>query len=452
MSEWSISQLRARINRHESSSEEIVDDTRRRAEAADGEGARVFREQHYDAALTVARAFDRMRTEGANPWPLAGLPISIKDNIAVGGEISAAGSKVLLETAPALRDAPVVERLRRAGAAIVGRTNMSELAFTGVGFNPHFGTPANPFERAAGRIPGGSSAGAAISVTDRMAVAALGTDTGGSVRIPAALTGLVGFKPTQRRVPADGVVPLSPSLDCVGPLASSVADCALLDAIIANDDCADLTGADWRPRFWLPGAFMLEGCDSSVQRAFERALGALTRAGSAVEEINTDVFDFPQRMAARGTIATAEVWERFCPLLRARRSEFDPFIARRIERGASMSAADHVANLRERSAFIQAIDALCAPFDALIAPTVPIIAPLLSALADDGEFQRLNGLILRNPAIANLSDRPSISIPCHAPGEAPVGLMLIGHTMQDRRLLELGHFVERTLARAFGTL
>lgn len=444
--DWSFAALNAEVEAGSVTCEEILGAAKARASDPKGEGIRIFRERHYERALETARAYDLLRAHRACPFPLAGLPVSVKDNMDVHGQISAAGSKVLLEGTPAKHDAPGVARLRRAGAVIVGRTNMSELAFTGVGENPHFGTPANPFDRSTGRIPGGSSAGAAVSITDRMAVAALGTDTGGSVRIPAALTGIVGFKPTKRRVPTDGVVPLSTTLDCVGPLATTVADCALLDAIISGEDETGLGDCDFQPRLWLPSEFMLSGSDAAVQRTFERALTQITQAGATVREFQAGEFAVTQRIAARGSIATAEIWERFGPLLQQRRHDFDARVLRRIERGATMSAADYLANLRDRAEFIRRMEELTAPFDAIVAPTVPIIAPTLSVIADDEHFQAANALILRNPAVANLLDRPSISIPCHAANEAPVGLMLIGHWMQDRRLLRLANFLERVLA------
>lgn len=442
---WSIAALNGDIDRGTLSCEEIVRGARERAEDPQGEGARVFRVQNYARAGEAARAHDMLRAQGIKPSPLAGLPVSVKDNVDVAGEVSAAGSKVLLESPPANEDAPLVRRLRQAGAVVVGRTNMSELAFTGVGLNPHFGTPANPCDRATRRIPGGSSAGAAVSVTDRMAVAAIGTDTGGSVRIPAALTGLAGFKPTKRRVPTAGVVPLSTTLDCVGPLATSLADCALLDAVLSGDDSVPEPVNVFQPRLWFPGAFMMAGSDSAVQKAFERALRTLGGAGAIVGEFHTDAFDLTQCIAARGSISTAEVWERFGPVLRARRDDVDPNVFRRIERGAAMSAADYIANLADRARLIEEMDRLLSGFDAIVAPTVPIVAPALRALDDEAAFQQANGLILRNPAIANLLDRPSLTIPCHAPGEPPVGLMLIGHRMQDKRLLSLGLAVERLL-------
>jgi aspartyl-tRNA(Asn)/glutamyl-tRNA(Gln) amidotransferase subunit A len=201
-----------------------------------GEGSRTFLSVHESEALAAADQVDAQRRAGAKLPALAGIPISIKDLFDEAGVTTLGGSKVLVGTAPATRDSSVVERLKKAGTVIIGRTNLVEFAYSGLGINPHYGTPKNAFDRATGRIPGGSSSGAAISVTDGMAAGAIGTDTGGSIRIPAALNGLVGFKPTARRVPLDGVLPLSFTLDSAGPIAKSVADCALLDQVLAAED------------------------------------------------------------------------------------------------------------------------------------------------------------------------------------------------------------------------
>src|SRR5579864_3980633 len=198
-----------------------------------GEGARTFTRVYADRARAAADAQDQLRNAGYAASLLAGLPVSIKDLFDVAGEQTLAGSKALDDRPPAARDAPVVARLRAAGAVLIGRTNMTEFAFSGVGINPHFGTPGNPHDRRL--IPGGSSSGAAVSVGDGAAIVAIGSDTGGSVRIPAALCGIVGFKPTKRRIPRGGVIPLSTTLDSIGPLANSVGCCAIADAVMAGE-------------------------------------------------------------------------------------------------------------------------------------------------------------------------------------------------------------------------
>src|SRR3954451_7350834 len=227
-----ILQIAAELAAGRTSSRKLTDEALARIEDPKGEGARAFIKVFKQQAIASADASDAMRKAGLVAGPLAGIPVSIKNLCDVAGETTLAGSKALQDAPPARQDAPVVARLRAAGAVIGGSTNMSEFAFSGVGANPHYGTPGNPADRK--RVPGGSSSGAAVSVVDRMAVAALGTDTGGSVRIPAAVCGIVGFKPTARRVPTTGAFPLSFSLDSIGPLATSVADCALADAVMAG--------------------------------------------------------------------------------------------------------------------------------------------------------------------------------------------------------------------------
>src|SRR3954454_3379178 len=205
-----------------------------------GEGQRVFIHVDKDAALHAADAMDRLRKANAAPSSYAGIPVSIKDLFDIKGQVTRAGSRALEDSAPAEADAPVVARLRRAGFIVIGRTNMTEFAYSGIGINPHYGTPKSAWNRSVGHVPGGSSSGAAVSIADGMAYGALGTDTGGSCRIPAAFNGIVGFKPTQARVPLDGGVPLSFSLDSFGSLANSVACCAILDAYLANEPVTPL--------------------------------------------------------------------------------------------------------------------------------------------------------------------------------------------------------------------
>src|SRR6201990_526385 len=203
-----------------------------------GEGQRVFIHVDREAAIAAADAMDHLRKANAAPSRFAGIPVSIKDLFDIKGQVTRAGSRALEDSAPAEADAPVVARLRRAGFVVIGRTNMTEFAYSGIGINPHYGTPKSRWQRSVGHVPGGSSSGAAVSIADGMAYGALGTDTGGSCRIPAAYNGIVGYKPTQRRVPLDGGVPLSFSLDSFGPLARSVGCCAVLDAVLADQPVA----------------------------------------------------------------------------------------------------------------------------------------------------------------------------------------------------------------------
>ncbi|TFZ01158.1 amidase [Ramlibacter rhizophilus] len=404
---------------------------------------------HAQAARATADATDRLRAAGVPLPPLAGLPLSIKDLFDEAGQVTRAGSSVLASAAPAAADSTVVQRLRAAGAVIVGRTNMTEFAFSGLGLNPHYGTPRTPWDRATGRIAGGSSSGAAVSVADGAAVAAIGTDTGGSVRIPSALCGLTGFKPTARRVPMDGVLPLSPTLDSVGPLARSVACCALLDAVLA--------GEPWRPlppaslaglRLALPRTLVREGMDARVGAAFEAACGALSAAGATVVEIDVPEFAQLAHLNRAGGFIAAEAWAWHARLLETAGEAYDPRVAARIRRGASITAADYLELQQARARWIADVTSRLAEANAaaFVMPTVPIVAPPVAQLeADDEAFTRINLLMLRNPTFINFLDGCAVTLPCHRAGEAPVGLMLAAPGGQDRRLLALAAAAEAVL-------
>ena len=416
-----------------------------------GEGARVFVAVHAGPARAMADAMDALRRVNRAP-AFAGVPISLKDLFDVRGEPTRAGSAVLHDAPAAAAHAPVVARLLDAGFVPVGRTNMTEFAFSGIGINPHHGTPAGPWDRGVGHVPGGSSSGAAVSVADGMALMGLGTDTGGSTRIPAAFCGIVGYKPTARRVPIAGVLPLATSLDSVGPIARTVRDCALVDAVLAGGD-----GAPPLPgfagvaglRLAAPSNIVLDGMDAAVGAAWTRALARLEAAGARITHMAFPVLDQVAATGPRGTVAAAEAlaWHR--DLLAARADGYDPRVRVRIERGAEMNGADLAFLLSERVRLCRAMDAATAPFDALVMPTAVIAPPTIASLiGDDEAFGRTNALVLRNTAFFNYLDRCAISMPCHRTGEPPAGLMLVGETMGDARLLALAEGVEAALAGA----
>ncbi|MFJ4374401.1 amidase [Pseudomonas japonica] len=410
--------------------------------------AKVFTRRLDDQALAQARAYDRLRAQGVPLPPYAGVPISIKDLFDMAGEVTTCGSRVLADNPPAQVDADVVRRLRNAGFIPVGRTNMSEFAYSGLGLNPHYGTPENPWERADPRIPGGSSSGAAVAITDQMAIASLGTDTGGSCRIPAALCGVVGFKPTAANVSRRGVAPLSSSLDSVGPLGASVECVAILNDILCGDACKPLFATQLKGlRLALPQTLVLEGIDSRVAAAFERTLACLSDAGVHIEQIALPELGELAGINAKGGFAAAEAWAWHRELIATKRDGYDPNVVVRIEKGRLQSAADYIDLLQARADLQQRVAALSAPFDALIMPTVPTVAPRLEDMADPECFAHTNLLMLRNPSLANFLDRCAISLPCHAPGEAPVGVMLMGEHGHDRRLLSIAWAVEALLAR-----
>ena len=413
-----------------------------------GEGARAFVTVAAEAARAQADAADTLRRLGRGAGRYAGIPVSLKDLFDVAGEVSTAGSTVLADTAAAAAHAPVVARMLAAGFVPVGRTNMTEFAFSGLGINPHYGTPASPWDRGTRRIPGGSSSGAAVSVADGMAFAALGTDTGGSCRVPAALCGVVGYKPTARRVPIAGVVPLSFSLDSVGPLANSVACCAIVDALLAGEPPAlpqprPLAGV----RLAVPDRMVTDGMDAATTTAFERALAMLSAAGAAVVPVHFPALDQIGAATARASLAACEAYAWHRPLLARGADRYDPRVRARIEGGATASAADYLDALAARRAIGAAMAAATAPFDALVMPTVPTVpAPIAPLEADEAAYLRTNALMLRNTAIGNFLDRCAISLPCHRPGEPPAGLMLMGATMGDHALFDLAAGVERALA------
>ena len=350
-----------------------------------------------------------------------------------------AGSRALDDSPPADADAPAVARLRRAGFVVIGRTNMTEFAYSGIGINPHYGTPKGAWQRSVGHVPGGSSSGAAVSVVDGMAHGALGTDTGGSCRIPAAYNGIVGFKPTQRRVPLDGAVPLSFTLDSIGPLARSVACCAALDAVLADEPVMPLQPRPIKGmRLAVPTTVALDDLDDAVAKTFERALETLSRQGALIERIEVPEFLDVAPMNAKGGFAAAEsyAWHRY--LIVSKGDIYDPRVSPAASCAAkAMSAADYIDLLDARKSLIARATVRLAPYDALVMPTTANTPPRIADLADDKAFTKANLLSLRNCTLINMIDGCAISLPCHREGEVPVGLMLAAAGGADRRIFEL---------------
>ena len=377
---------------------------------------------------------------------LAGTLVSIKDLFDVAGQTTAAGSVVLAGAAPSASDCPAVARLRKAGAVLAGRTNMVEFAFSGVGINPHFGTPVNPADQLVDRIPGGSSSGAAVSVATGAAHAALGSDTGGSIRIPAALCGIVGFKSTARWVPTSGAVPLSTSLDTVCALTNSVRDAITLHEVLA-DRTVQLAGKPLAScRLAVVSTQMLDGLDKTVAVAFEQSLKVLSQAGAQIETIDVPEIDELAAINASGGLSAAEsfAWHRH--LIERREADYDHRVALRILRGCRMTAFEYIDLLNARRAWIANMERRLRPFDAVLSPTVPMVAPsIASVVADDTEFFRVNSLLLRNTSVVNMLDGCGISLPCHAPGQLPVGLMVWHAAMHDDQILDLALQLEAVL-------
>jgi aspartyl-tRNA(Asn)/glutamyl-tRNA(Gln) amidotransferase subunit A len=441
-----LTSLAADLAAGRTSSVALVEEALSRIFDPGGEGSRCFLRVYAESARQAAQAQDRLRAAGYVASPLGGLPVSVKDLFDVAGERTLAGSKVLDEAAPARHDAPVIARLRAAGAVLIGRTNMTEFAFSAVGMNPHYGTPGNPYDRR--RIPGGSSAGAPGSVADGFAAVAIGTDTGGSVRIPAALCGVVGFKPTQKRVPRDGATPLSTTLDSVGPLGNSVACCAITDAVLAGElPEVPAMRSIGRQRLGVPRRLVLDDLDAEVAAAFERTLNVLSRAGARLVDLPLEEFGEYPEINAKGGFSPPEAYAWHAELIRRRGAEYDPRVRVRIERGRNMTAAEYVTLRWKRADFIARVDAATADLDALVLPTAPLVAPEMTAFEQDDDYWRLNGRLLRNTSIVNFLDRCALSLPIHPLGGAPVGLMLVGRHGEDRDLLGLGLAVEAAIER-----
>ncbi len=387
--------------------------------------------------------------------PLAGLSVSIKDLFDVAGQVTASGSMVLAEAPAAARDCPAVARLRAAGAGLIGRTHMVEFAFSGVGNNPHFGTPAawdGRHHQPVGQtphVPGGSSSGAAVSVATGAAFIGLGSDTGGSIRVPAALNGIVGFKNTARTTPTQGVLPLSPTLDTVSAMTRSVRDAILAHEILS----ATRVPAGRRPladyRLGVCKRYFLEGLDPTVARAFERSLLTLSAAGARIVDIDLPAMDELASLNATGGFSPAESYAWHRDLLAREGQRYDPRVAARIQRGAHMKACEYIDLLRGRAAWIARMGHDLGGLDAVLSPTVPITAPTQASVAPgterDEAFFRINALLLRNPSAINFLDGCAISLPCHQPDEMPVGLMLWQGAMHDHTLLQLALQVEAAL-------
>lgn len=411
--------------------------------------AHVFTHLWAESALASARHADAQRRSGVRLGPLAGLPVTIKDLFDVAGETTTSGSVVCASEAPATQDAPTVALLRASGAALLGKTNMSEFAFSGVGYNPHWGTPANPADATLARIPGGSSSGAAVSVGLGLAVAGLGSDTGGSLRIPAALCGLVGFKGSQSRVTRQGAMELARSLDTVGAITRSVDDACLLDAVLSGQALSVRPRSVKGLRLALPTTVMQDELDAGVSKAFARTLSQLSAAGALIEEVAWSGLGEIATLNAPGGFSPVEAYAAHRHRLSADGARFDQRVAQRMALGQGVSAADYLTMIDQRQAWIGRSNHALQAFDAVICPTVPMLAPAIDiTCASDTAFFAANRLLLRNTFAINYWDGCAISLPCQAPGDLPVGLMLARANGHDAELLGVAKAVEAALAMA----
>lgn len=407
--------------------------------------------RHVFLKTTFDEARNRASTPDIVTMPLAGLAVSIKDLFDVAGQTTGAGSIARRDAAPAIQDSPAVARLRRAGAAFIGRTNMVEFAFSGVGVNPHFGTPANACASDVPRIPGGSSSGAAVSVATGAAFIGLGSDTGGSIRIPAALNGIVGFKNTARLVPTHGVLPLSTTMDTVCALTRSVPDAILAHELLAQRRVTRSPAPLSAYRLGVANTLMLDGLDTTVSRAWQRTLKTLREAGARIDDIALPQINELSRIQASGGFSAAEAYAWHRALLQRRGQDYDPRVAVRIQRGAAMSACDYIELQQARHRWISAMEAAMRGFDAFLSPTVPMVAPPIAEVAPgperDDAFFRVNTLLLRNTSVINMLDGCAVSLPCQAPDELPVGLMVWAGALCDDPVLNIALQIEHELQK-----
>ena len=411
-----------------------------------GEGARACLTVYRDQAKAAADAADARAKAGVSLGPLDGTIVSIKDLFDVAGEVTRVGSKVFAEEGkPATADAPVVRRLRAGGAVVVAKTNMSEFAYTGIGANPHFGTPGNPADRK--RVPGGSSSGAAVAAADGMCEIAIGTDTGGSCRIPGALCGIVGYKPSRQRIPTTGAFPLSYSIDSIGPIARSVEACARADAVMANETYVPLEPVSLNGlRIGAVVGYPIENLDETVDLKFSDAVARLNKAGAHISEEKLSLLDDMAQVNSKGGVQPAEAFSIHRDLLSRRADAIDPNVQVRLERARTVSAADYIDMVRERARLIRSMDDRIAEVDVLAWPTTPMVAPTMQEVAAPDEFARKNAMLLRNTVIVNFFDLCAISVPIPRGTSLPAGFMLVARNGQDQRLFRIAAAIERLFA------
>jgi aspartyl-tRNA(Asn)/glutamyl-tRNA(Gln) amidotransferase subunit A len=411
-----------------------------------GEGARACLTVYRDQAKAAADAADARAKAGVSLGPLDGTIVSIKDLFDVAGEVTRVGSKVFAEEGkPATADAPVVRRLRAGGAVVVAKTNMSEFAYTGIGANPHFGTPGNPADRK--RVPGGSSSGAAVAAADGMCEIAIGTDTGGSCRIPGALCGIVGYKPSRQRIPTTGAFPLSYSIDSIGPIARSVEACARADAVMANETYVPLEPVSLNGlRIGAVVGYPIENLDETVDLKFSDAVARLNKAGAHISKEKLSLLDDMAQVNSKGGVQPAEAFSIHRDLLSRRADAIDPNVQVRLERARTISAADYIDMVRERARLIRLMDNRIADVDVLAWPTTPMVAPTMQEVAAPDEFARKNAMLLRNTVIVNFFDLCAISVPIPRGSGLPAGFMLVARNGQDQRLFRIAAAIERLFA------
>ncbi|WP_338608110.1 amidase family protein [Pelagibacterium nitratireducens] len=396
----------------------------------------IFTRFDADRIMSEARALDGDAERRAGP--LAGIMVSIKDLFDEKGQVTSAGSTILADGEPASRDAIAVERLRAAGAIGCGRTAMSEFAYSGVGLNPHFGNPGNIFDPA--RISGGSTSGGALSVALGIADVALGSDTGGSVRIPAALNGLCGFKPSQSAVPLDGAFPLSQSYDSIGPLAITIKQCSAAHAILSATAASPQNGENLR--IGVANGLLTEGLDTQVAGDFQRAIERLSAARFILSDIELPMLEGFGNV--NRIIVASEAHRIHADHLARMEAEGDPHVLRRIRAAESFAPNDEADARAQRAAAIAAFSAQAENYDVFIAPTLPTVAPLIADV--EADFDRLNGLMLRNPSAINFLDGCAATVPMHADQLLATGLMIFAPGGDDWTVLGIAEHIQTLLA------
>jgi aspartyl-tRNA(Asn)/glutamyl-tRNA(Gln) amidotransferase subunit A len=425
----------------------LVETALARIEDGAGEGARTFLRVDEAGAREAAQYIDGLKRRNARPSRYAGIPISVKDLFDVAGEVTTAGSIVLRDSTPAQADAPAIARLRAKGFIVMGRTNMTEFAYSGVGLNPHYGTPLSPYDRSTRHIPGGSSSGAAVSVADGMCALGIGTDTGGSCRIPASFCGIVGYKPSTGRIPTRGAYPLSRTLDSVGSMGRSVRCVALADAIMAEDWDGQIGDAAIdRLKLGVPESFDIGELEASVGKSFERALKRLGKAGSRIDKIAFPSFEEIAAINSKGGISAVEAFAHHRDLIVSKGELYDPRVRRRIFNGSTIPAHEYLEILRLRGELVTRVKRLLGGLDGLLMPTTPNVPPPLAALERDEDYTRINFLSLKHTFAGNFLDLCAVSLPMHEPGDAPCGLMIMAPWGSDQALFAAAAAVERAIA------
>ena len=450
-----INDLATALNTNKISARQLVENCLAAIDDPDGEGQRAFISTYHDRARQQADMVDHARKQGWSVPKFAGIPLSIKDLFDEAGCVTTAGSVVLQDAPPASQDAQVVARLKATGFIVIGRTNMTEFAFSGLGTNAHYGTPRSPFERdpknpEIGRVAGGSSSGSAVSISDRMAGATIGSDTGGSTRAPAAFCGIVGFKPTTNRMPSAGIFPLSTSFDAAGPMGTSVDCCAILDSLMAGEDGHSVAPFPVKNlRLAIPIGYLFDDLDDHVAQCFTAAIEALSAAGVIIEDMPIAAIETIRPSNNTKSIVAAEAYALHRDRLDSDAvADYDPYIAHRLAGGHDISATDYINMFAARKKIWADVQAMTQPFDALILPTSPTLPPALHTLDTIEAKTAINARCLRNTSLSNYLDQPTITLPCHGVGTAPVGISLIGPRLHDHRLLAIATGVETILNAA----